>query len=81
MAKIIPIKDLKNTSEITEKCRTSDEPIFIIQNGHGDMMLMSMEVYNRTMAKMDLYQKQKKSEDQLLSGIPLRVPLISLCRI
>ena len=64
MAKIIPIKDLKNTSEITEKCRTSDEPIFIIQNGHGDMMLMSMEVYNRTMAKMDLYQKQKKAEDQ-----------------
>ena len=38
MAKIIPIKDLKNTSEITEKCRTSDEPIFIIQNGHGDML-------------------------------------------
>ena len=80
MAKIIPIKDLKNTSEITEKCRTSDEPIFIIQNGHGDMMLMSMEVYNRTMAKMDLYQKQKKAEDQLLSGIPLRFPLISLWR-
>lgn len=44
------------------------------------MMLMSMEVYNRTMAKMDLYQQQKKAEDQLLSGTPLRFPLISLWR-
>ena len=80
MPQIIPIRDLKNTSEISEKCKASNEPIFVTKNGYGDMVVMSMEVYNRTMAKMDLYQKQKKAEDQLLSGIPLRFPLISLWR-
>ncbi len=70
MAQIIPIRDLKNTSEISEMCKASDEPIFVTKNGYGDMVLMSMEVYNRTMAKMDLYQKLKKAEDQLLSGAP-----------
>lgn len=29
MPQIIPIKDLKNTSEISEMCHKSDEPIYI----------------------------------------------------
>ena len=37
MAQIIPIRDLKNTSEISEKCRAANEPIFVTKNGYGDM--------------------------------------------
>ena len=33
MPQIIPIKDLKNTSEISEMCHKSDEPIYITKNG------------------------------------------------
>lgn len=29
MPQIIPIKDLKNTSEISEKCHNLNEPVFI----------------------------------------------------
>lgn len=29
------------------------------------MVLMSMEVYNRTMAKLDLYSKLKEAEDEI----------------
>ena len=45
MPQIIPIKDLKNTSEVSELCHKSDEPIFVTKNGYGDMVIMSMEAY------------------------------------
>lgn len=45
MPRIIPIKDLKNTSEISELCKSSGEPIFVTKNGYGDMVIMSMETY------------------------------------
>jgi len=51
MPQIIPIKDLKNTATISEKCNSSNEPIFITKNGYGDMVLMSMRLYELTMAK------------------------------
>ena len=45
MPQIIPIKDLKNTSEISEMCHKTDEPIYVTKNGYGDMVIMSMEIY------------------------------------
>lgn len=33
MPKIIPIKELKNTSEISKMCHKSDEPVYITKNG------------------------------------------------
>lgn len=32
MPQIIPIKDLKNTSEISELCHKSEEPIYIARS-------------------------------------------------
>ena len=51
MPQIIPIKDLKNTSDISDLCHTSQEPIFITKNGYGDMVIMSMETYENTVWK------------------------------
>lgn len=45
MPQIIPIKDLKNTSAISEMCHKTDEPIYITKNGYGDMVIMSMEIF------------------------------------
>ena len=47
MPQIVPISHLKNTSEISEMCHSAREPIFITKNGYGDMVLMSMENYER----------------------------------
>lgn len=33
MPQIIPIRDLKNTSEISELCHGAGEPIFVTKNG------------------------------------------------
>lgn len=49
MQQIIPIKDLKNTSEISDLCHNSGEPIYITKNGYGDMVIMSMDVYEQNM--------------------------------
>ena len=46
MPQIIPIKDLKNTSEISDMCHRTEEPIYITKNGYGDMVIMSMESYS-----------------------------------
>ena len=49
MPQIIPIRDLKNTSEISEICHRSDEPVFVTKNGYGDMVIMSIETYEKAM--------------------------------
>ena len=46
MPQIRPITDLRNTTEISNLCHESAEPIFITKNGYGDMVVMSMETYD-----------------------------------
>ena len=36
---------LKNTSEISDMCHKTEEPIYVTKNGYGDMGIMSMETY------------------------------------
>ncbi len=49
MPHIIPIRDLKNTTEISRLCNESHEPIYVTKNGYGDMVIMSMETYENKM--------------------------------
>ena len=65
MPRIRPIKDLRNTTEISELCHESNEPIFITKNGYGDLVVMSIETYERTLAKLELYHKLDEAENQL----------------
>ena len=55
MPQIIPIKDLKNTSDISDLCHTSQEPIFITKNGYGDMVIMSLETFEKNSGMSDFY--------------------------
>lgn len=65
MPQIIPIKDLKNTSEISDMCHKSDEPIYITKNGYGDMVIMSMEIYESVMQRFSMYKDIEVSEKQI----------------
>ena len=38
MPQIRPITDLRNTTEISEACHASREPLFITKNGYGDLV-------------------------------------------
>ena len=68
MPQIIPIKDLKNTSEISDLCHNSGEPIYITKKGYGDMVIMSMDVYEQNMKQLNLYRELGISEKQIREG-------------
>jgi len=68
MPQIIPIRDLKKTSEISEMCRNAQEPVYITKNGYGDMVIMSMETYEKTMYLNDVYRKLEEAEQSIQSG-------------
>lgn len=68
MPQIIPIKDLKNTLEISDMCHKADEPIYITKNGYGDMVIMSMEIYESTIRRLSMYRDIEISEKQIENG-------------
>lgn len=69
MPKIIPIKDLKNTSDISEMCHRTGEPTYVITKyGYGDMVIMSMESYESRMKQMKMYEDIEVSEAQIQEG-------------
>ena len=68
MPQIIPIKDLKNTSETSEMCHKAGEPIYITKNGYGDMVIMSIDTYEETMKRLSIYKDIEISEKQIEKG-------------
>ena len=52
LPKILPINELKNTANISKICKESETPIIITKNGYSDMVIMSVELYEETMAKL-----------------------------
>ncbi len=68
MPQIIPIKDLKNTSEISNMCHRTDEPIYITKNGYGDMVIMSIESFEAAMKQLKMYKDIEISERQIEEG-------------
>ncbi|MCL2427023.1 MAG: type II toxin-antitoxin system Phd/YefM family antitoxin [Oscillospiraceae bacterium] len=68
MPQIIPIKELKNTSEISELCRSSAEPIYITKNGYGDMVIMSIETFEEQMLMYDIYNRLDSAERDITEG-------------
>ena len=71
MPQIRPITDLRNTNEISEICHKQNEPIFITKNGYGDLVIMSMETYERQLALVEVYKKLAEAETQIAQGVPL----------
>lgn len=68
LPKIIPINELKNTAQITKTCRESAVPIVVTKNGYGEMILMSIELYEQTFAKMQSALLLNESIDEIDGG-------------
>lgn len=65
---IIPIRDLKDTNAISQKCHETKEPVFVTKNGYGDMVIMSMETYQRTLARAELFRLLSEGEADIAAG-------------
>ena len=68
MPRIVPIRDLKNTTAISTLCHEDEEPIFVTKNGYGDMVLMSMETYEKSLFLANVYGKLGEAKDDMRNG-------------
>ncbi len=69
MSVIRPISDLRNKSqEISELCHESEEPVLITKNGVGDLVVMSLAVWERQQARLELYRELDVAEAEFKSG-------------
>lgn len=68
LTKIRPITYLRNTKEISNLCKETSEPIYITNNGEEDMVIMSVETYEREQMLMDIYRKLGEAEKEIREG-------------
>lgn len=68
---IKPISDLRNNfNEISEICHKEGEPVFITKNGQGDLVVMSLALYEKLESLIELYQKLGEAEQECQYGLP-----------
>lgn len=68
MPTIMPIRDLRNTSEISELAHKKQEPIFITKNGYSDLVVMSAELYERFAQINRIDQAISEAEKEVEDG-------------
>lgn len=78
MPMIMPIRDLRNTSDISDLAHKRQEPIFITKNGYSDLVVMSAELYEKfaQINKIDqaIYEAEKEVEERA-RPIPLNTAM------
>ncbi|ATW26371.1 type II toxin-antitoxin system Phd/YefM family antitoxin [Candidatus Formimonas warabiya] len=63
MPQIRPVSDLRNNfADISRIVHETAEPVFLTKNGYGDMVVMSMEAYERHQFESEVYFKLKEAE-------------------
>ena len=76
MPTILPIRDLRNTAEISELAHKINEPIFVTKNGYGDLVVMSMELYESIVRESRIDQAIEEAQYEVEHGgkpIPVRM--------
>ena len=68
MPTIMPIRDLRNTSEISELAHRIQEPIFITKNGYSDLVVMSTELYEKFAQNNKIDQAISEAEKDVAEG-------------
>ncbi len=60
---IRPMSDLRNNfADISRIVHKNSEPVFLTKNGYGDMVVMSIEAYERHQLDSEVYIKLKEAE-------------------
>jgi prevent-host-death family protein len=66
--KIRPVSDLRNKfSEISKDVHESNKPVYLTKNGRGDMVVMSVEAYEKNLFESEIFLKLKEAEYQAVS--------------
>jgi prevent-host-death family protein len=63
--KIRPVSDLRNNfADISKTVHDTGEPVFLTKNGFGDMVVLSMEVYENLQFDSQVYSHLLEAERQ-----------------
>lgn len=63
MMNIRPVSDLRNKfREISNVVHETGEPVYLTKNGYGDMIVMSIEAYEKKQYEQEVYLKLKEAE-------------------
>ena len=65
MPQNIPIKDLKDTSGISELCHTVKAPYSITPNGYSDMVLINVDIFESDVIRSAFYHELEIGERQI----------------
>lgn len=66
---ILPSTSLRNKyNEISEKCKQTGEPIYLTKNGEGDLVVMSVEAFEKHLAMLKLKERLLDIELEQKSG-------------
>jgi prevent-host-death family protein len=69
MPHIRPVSDLRNSfADISKLVHETSEPVFLTKNGYGDMVVMSIEAYERKLFESEIYFKLKEAEMEAKSS-------------
>lgn len=63
MNMIRPVSDLRNNfADISKTVHETAQPVFLTKNGYGDMVVMSMEAFEKMQFESDVYFKLSEAE-------------------
>ena len=66
---IRPVSDLEtNLPEIAKVVHENDEPVFLTNNGYGDMVVMSMQNWEEMNFENEIYQKLLEAQAEASSS-------------
>jgi len=61
-----------NYNLFSKHCRESNAPVLLTKNGEADLVVMSVESYQRMMAQQRLGQMLAKVDRDIAAGVPMR---------
>ncbi len=66
---ILPSTSLRNQyNDISEKCKSTGEPIYLTKNGEGDLVVMSIEAFEKQQSLLQLKERLLDIELEQKSG-------------
>ncbi|MBQ9387416.1 MAG: type II toxin-antitoxin system Phd/YefM family antitoxin [Lachnospiraceae bacterium] len=68
MPMILPIRDLRNTSKVSELAHKNQEPIHFTKNGYSDIVVMSAEYYDWFVRENRIDQAIFNAEKEVAEG-------------
>ncbi len=68
MSKMIPIRDLKDTANISNMVKETAGPVYVTKNGYEEMVLLSVDEYEKIMVLNEVYGKLLEAERDFAEG-------------